>query len=111
MPLYQIKIVIQEYKIDEFVDSLPSLLSGFRKEIGCLDYRVYQDLDEEHAFCIVAEWETHETMQQHFRTQNFVVLIGAARVLGATFEMIMAEVLESGGFERIAKIAAHKTTN
>jgi hypothetical protein len=38
-------------------------------------------------------------MQQHFLTQNFVVLIGAARVLGATFEMIMAEVLESGGFE------------
>ncbi len=111
MPLYQIKIVIQEYKIDEFVNSLPSLLSGFRKEIGCLDYRVYQDLDEEHAFCLVAEWETHETMQKHFLTQNFVVLIGAARVLGATFEMMMAEVLESGGFELSAKIAEHKTTN
>ena len=111
MPLYQIKIVIQEYKIDEFVDSLPSLVSGFRKEIGCLDYRVYQDLDEEHAFCIVAEWQTHETIQQHFLTQNFVVLIGAARVLGETFEMMMAEVLESGNFELSAKIAAHNTTH
>jgi quinol monooxygenase YgiN len=111
MPLYQIKIVIQEYKIDEFVDSLSSLLSGFRKEIGCLDYRVYQDLDEEHAFCLVAEWQTHEAMQKHFLTQKFEVLIGAARVLGATFEMIMAEVLESGAFERIAKIAGHSTTH
>ena len=111
MPLYQIKIVIQEYKIDEFVDSLPSLLSGFRKEIGCLDYRVYQDLDQEYAFCIVAEWQTQEAMQQHFLTQKFEVLIGAARVLGATFEMMMAEVLESGGFELSAKIAAHNTTN
>ncbi len=91
MPLYQIKIVIQEYKIDEFVDSLPSLLSGFRKEKGCLDYRVYQDLDEAHAFCIVAEWETDEAMQKHFLTQNFVVLIGAARVLSETFEMNIAE--------------------
>ena len=91
MPLYQIKIVIQEYKIDEFVDSLRSLLAGFRKENGCLDYSVYQDFDEEHAFCIVADWETHEAMQQHFLTQKFEVLIGAARVLGETFEMNIAE--------------------
>jgi len=111
MPLYQIKIVIQKYKIDEFVDSMRSLVSGFRKEKGCLDYCVYQDLDEEHALCIVAEWETDEAMQKHFLTQKFEVLIGAARVLGETFDMIMAEVLESEDFELSAKIAEHNTTN
>jgi quinol monooxygenase YgiN len=111
MPLYKIKIVIQEYKIDEFVDSLRTLVSGFRKEKGCLDYSVYQDFDEECAFCIVAEWETHEAMQNHFLTQNFVVLIGATRVLGETFEMMMAEVLEPGDFELSAEIAPHNTTN
>jgi quinol monooxygenase YgiN len=111
MPLYQIKIVIQKYKIDEFVDSLRSLLFEFRKENGCLDYCVYRDFDEEHVFCIVAEWETHEAMQQHFLTQKFEVLIGAARVLGETFEMITAEVLELGGFELSAEIAAYNITN
>jgi len=91
MSLYQIKIVIQEYKIDEFADTLRSLLAGFRKENECLDYSVYQDFNSEHAFCIVAEWETHEAMQQHFLTHKFEVLIGAARVLGETFEMNIAE--------------------
>jgi hypothetical protein len=38
-------------------------------------------------------------MEKHFKTQNFEVLIGAARVLGDTFEMNIAEVLESGGFK------------
>jgi quinol monooxygenase YgiN len=111
MPLYQMKIVIKKYKIDEFVDFLHSLLSGLNKEKGCVDCSVYKDLDEEHAYCIVAKWETHEAMQEHFLTQKFEVLIGAARVLGETFEMIMAEVLESGDFELSAKIAAHETTN
>jgi len=111
MPLYQIKIVIQEYKIDEFVDSMHSLVSGFRKEKGCLDYCVYQDFDRELAFCIVAEWETHEAMQQHFLTQKFEVLIGSARVLGETFEMMMAEVLESEDFELSDKIAMRNTTS
>ena len=99
MPLYQVKIVVKKYKIDEFVDFLRSLLSGFRKEKGCLDYCVYKDLDEEYAFCIVAEWETHAAMQKHFLAQKFEVLIGAARVLGETFEMNIAEVLETGGFK------------
>ncbi len=98
MPLYQIKIVIKKYKIDEFVDSMRSLLPEFRKENGCLDCSVYQDFDKEHAFCIVAEWQTHEAMQKHFLTQKFEVLIGAARVLGETFEMIIAEVKERGGY-------------
>jgi quinol monooxygenase YgiN len=82
MPLYQIKIVIQEYKTDEFVDNLRSLLAGFSKENGCLDYSVYQDLDEEHAFCIVADWQTDEAIQKHFLTQKFEVLIGAAGFWG-----------------------------
>jgi quinol monooxygenase YgiN len=96
MLLYQIKIAIKEHKIDEFVDSLRSLVSGFRIEKGCLDYSVYQDFDEEHAFCIVAGWETLEAMQKHLLTQKFEGLIAEAKVFGETFEMIMAEVLYQG---------------
>ena len=111
MPLYQIKIVVKKYKTDESVDSFRSLVAGFRKQNGCLDYSVYQDFDEQHAFCIVADWETHEAMQQHFLTEKFEVLIGAARVLGETFEMIIAEVFESGRVKPSAKIAARNSTH
>jgi len=102
---------MKQYKIDEFVDSMRALLPEFRKENGCLDCCMYQDFDEEHAFCIVAEWETDEAMLEHFRTQNFEVLIGAARVLGDTFEMVMAEVMESERSELSVKIAEHSTTS
>jgi quinol monooxygenase YgiN len=111
MQLYQIKIVIQEYKIDEFVDFLRSLLSKFRKDKGCVDCSVYKDLDAEHAYCIVAEWETQEAMQKHFLTQKYEVLIGAAKVLGEKFEMIVAEVVESEGFELSTKNSARNTTH
>jgi quinol monooxygenase YgiN len=103
MPLYQIKIVIKKYKIDEFVDSMRSLLPEFRKENGCLECSMYQDFDEKHAFCIVTDWETREAMQKHFKTQKFEVLIGAAKVLGETFEMIMAEIKGSRG-HKLAKV-------
>jgi hypothetical protein len=35
-------------------------------------------------------------MEKHLRSRNFRVLIGATRVLGETFEMNIADILETG---------------
>jgi hypothetical protein len=47
-------------------------------------------------------------MEKHFKTQNFEVLIGAARVLGETFEINIAEVQKTGGFKLIEQIASQQ---
>jgi quinol monooxygenase YgiN len=96
---YQIKIAIKQYKTDEFVESMRSFSRKICKEKGCLGYSVYRDSEKENTYSVVGEWKTRQAMEKHFKTQNFEVMIGAARVLGETFEMIMAEVLETGGFE------------
>jgi quinol monooxygenase YgiN len=97
MPLYQIKIDIQENKIDEFVRSLHSLWFKFLKEEGCLSYCVYREFEKENTFCMVGEFTTHEAMKTHFRTRDFEVLVGGAGVLGNAFKMMITEVLEKGG--------------
>jgi hypothetical protein len=38
-------------------------------------------------------------MEKHFKTRDFEVLIGAARVLGESFEMNIAEVEKTGGID------------
>ncbi len=99
MHFYQIKIVVKPYKTDEFVESMRSFARRIRKEKGCLGYSVCRDFEKENTYCVVGRWKTVPAMQRHFKTQNFEVLIGAARVLGETFEMNIAEVLKTGGFE------------
>jgi quinol monooxygenase YgiN len=96
---YQIKIVIKQYKTDEFVKSMRSFSRKIRQEKGCLGYSLYRDSEKENTYSVVGEWKTRPAMEKHFKTQNFEVMIGAARVLGETFEMNIAEVLETGGFE------------
>ena len=96
---YQIKIVVKQYKTDEFVKSMRSFARKIRKEKGCLGCSLYRDSDKENTFSVIGKWRIHPAMEKHFKTQSFELLIGAARVLGETFEMIMAEVLESGGFK------------
>jgi quinol monooxygenase YgiN len=97
--IYQIKIDIKPYKTDEFIKSMRLFARRIRKEKGCLGYSVYRDFEKENTYSVVGEWQTRPAMEKHFKTQNFEVLIGAARVLGETFEMNIAEVLETGGFE------------
>jgi len=91
--IYQMKIEIKPYKQDEFVNSMRSFLPSIRKEKGCLDFSVYQDSEKENTYIVVGEWKTRQAMEKHFQTHEFQVLIGAARVLGETFAMNIAEVI------------------
>ena len=109
MPLYQIRIEIQENKIDEFVRSLQSLWFKFLKEEGCLSYCVYRELEKESTFCLVGEFATHEAMETHFQTRDFEVLVGAASVLGKAFKMMISEILATGGRDLVkSKLASQE---
>ena len=99
MLIYQLKIEIKPYKTDEFVKSMRSFSRKIRKENGCLECSLYRDSDKENTVSVIGKWRTRQAMEKHFKTQNFEVLIGAARVLGDTFEMNIAEGLKTGGFE------------
>ena len=99
MLFYQLKIVVKPYKSDEFVKSMRSFARRIRNEKGCLGYSVYRDSEKENTYSVIGEWKTRPAMEKHFMAQDFEVLIGAARVLGESFEMSTAEVQKSGGFE------------
>ena len=76
-----------------------SFLPKICSQKGCLDFRMYQDTERENMYIVVGEWKTHQAMEKHFKTHDFEVLIGAARVLGETVEMKITEVSKTGGFE------------
>ena len=99
MLTYQIKIALKPYKQDEFVKSIGSLSPTIRKGKGCIGFNFYGDSEKENTFIMVGEWKTRQTMEKHFQTKEFELSIGAARVLGETFEMKIAEVSKTGGFE------------
>ena len=99
MLISQIKIKIKPYKSDEFVESIHMFSRRIRKQKGCLDFNVYRDSEKENFYIIVGEWKTHQALGKQFKTKEFELLIGAAKVLGETFEMKVAEVLKPGGFE------------
>jgi len=57
MFLYQLKVVVAEKKLDEFVDSLRYLTSGIRKEQGCIDFSWYRDFQKKNVYRALGEWK------------------------------------------------------
>jgi quinol monooxygenase YgiN len=99
---YLIKISVKKYKADEFIESIHSLTPEIRKKRGCLRYNLYKNSEKENEYTVVGEWKSRQAMEAHFQTEDYKVLIGAAKVLGETFEMNIAEVSKTGSFD-IAK--------
>ena len=95
------KIMIETDKVDEFLDSLHPLLRDIRKHKGCLDYRMYRDSENESSFCILGEWNSNREMEDYFRTQDYEVLLGATKVLGRSFKLIITQVLETGRYDLV----------
>jgi quinol monooxygenase YgiN len=104
-----IEIVVKKYKKEEFVESINSFKTKFRKQRGCLSYHLYQDSEDENTFRIVGEWKTRQTMEKHFQTREYVLLLGAAKVLGEKFTIETAEISKSGNFDWARQqITSHK---
>ena len=106
MALYQIMVVAKKNKINEFCSSLHPLSCEIRKVKGCLSYWVSRDFEKAATYYISAEWDTHDAMFEHFRSQNFKVLFGAAVVLCESFKMTVAEAIEIGGLELAKSMTA-----
>ena len=98
MVLYQIRIVVEENKFDEFVDTLLQMSKKICNEEGCLDFNLYSDIEKEDAYILLVEWKTLQKMEKHFKRKLFSTLIGMTKVLGSDFDIKINEILEKGTY-------------
>ncbi len=96
---YQLKVVARQYKDDEFVSFLNTISQGFQKEKGCAGFELYRDMQKENAFTIVGIWKNRKAMEEHFQGENYRELLGAAKVLGESYEMKIVALLDKNGLE------------
>jgi quinol monooxygenase YgiN len=96
LPICIFKFVLKQYKSEEFIKSLHSFASKAREQKGCLGFNLYQDSENENKYSLIGEWKTERAMEKYFRSNEYVLLLGAARVLGETFEINITEDGETG---------------
>jgi quinol monooxygenase YgiN len=85
------------------LDILSSVAERSRFEEGCINSRVYQDVDSEPVFMLDQLWASREDLERHLRSEEFrKVLLVVEMSLGPP-EIRFEEVSRSTGVESIEK--------
>ena len=84
-------------KRTEMMQTLLSMIEPTGKENGCLSYEVFSDLEDNHVFSLIEEWETREDLDYHIRSERFSVLLGTKSLLAKPLEMKIHTVSHSEG--------------
>ncbi len=87
MVLLSMRIHIRAAKRWEFLQTAESMLTKLKETEGCMSCNFYQDYEDEHIFCFVQEWKSRRLLDEYLRSNDFGVLLGAAKVLSKPVEI------------------------
>ncbi len=71
-------------KRGELLQTLRSLRVEIAREPGCLQCAVYADVEGGGQVLLVSEWMDQASLTEHLASEDFRILAGASRLLGAS---------------------------
>ena len=75
------RITVSSANRSELFQTILTLLTPVKNEKGCLSSRFYLDSADTNCSMLVEEWETVEDWENHLRSRDCAVLLGAVSVL------------------------------
>ena len=97
-------------KRTEMMQTLLSMVEPAAKERGCLSYDVFCDLEDDHVFSLIEEWETREDLDRHIRSERFSALLGTKSLLAKPSEINIHTVSHSEGMEIVNALRGKGTS-
>ena len=95
------RIIVGPEHRKELFQTLHTLLGPIRREKGCLAYRFYLEDGNENCTVLIGEWETQEDWDNHLRSDDFAVLLGAITVLSNTSNIDFKILSYKAGLETV----------
>lgn len=87
------KLTIKEDMIELFKNSVTELIAETRKEAGCIQYQLFQDINNKKVLSFVEEWESMETLQMHMKSKHFLETVPKLAELEEKESEIMVSTL------------------
>ena len=104
MILLRIFMNVLPEKQKEVLQTLHSLIELSEKEMGCLQYEIFGDIEDEHVFNLISEWETREHLNRHMRSDRFSILLGTKSLLLEPLKIKIVTVADTEGIEVVRSL-------
>lgn len=75
------RITVSSANRSELFQTIQTLLAPVRNENGCLSSRFYLDSADSNSAVLIEEWETEQDWDNHLRSRDCAVFLGAVNVL------------------------------
>lgn len=69
------KSIIEVGKKEEFLALAMKLVKESRKEEGCIEYSLYQDIRNENVVSVIEKWKDQEAIDIHNNSKHFTTIV------------------------------------
>ncbi len=91
---------------NELLYILRNISEDVKKEEGCIDNFIYQNLDDENDLIMIEAWKSKSSLKKHWKSAQFSALLGTKNLLINDPKVEINNVTETKGIEEIEKARA-----
>lgn len=99
MVLASLRVVVPPSKRKEVTQALRSLCGPTEARSGCLGCRVYHADNDENAFLLLQEWETHDALDAYLQSDLCRTILAVMETAIAPPEIRFDTLAHTGGVE------------
>jgi len=85
------KLVVQREQVHKVIEEFKELVNQTRKEIGCLQYELHQEVHDPATLIFFEKWRTMDDLNKHLKTEHF---ISCFKKLGSLVERNDTRIIE-----------------
>ena len=104
MILATLRMLVRPERRNDLLKTLKGMLEPARVERGCLNYRLYEDTENNNAFVLLEQWATQEDLERHLSTDNQRRLLELTDLLSEKPELLFNTVLHTQGIDLIENV-------
>jgi quinol monooxygenase YgiN len=97
-------MIVRPERRGDLLETMRGMLEPARVERGCLNYCLYEDVEDRNTFVLVEEWETQQDLESHIRTENQQRLLALMDLLSEQPELRFNTVSHTAGMDLIANV-------
>jgi quinol monooxygenase YgiN len=99
-----IEIRAKEEKFQEVYQMLLALVPAIRKEKGCIEYRVYRDVEDGNVFFLSVRWRKRADLVNYMGTNSGSALLGAIDFLSETARVMIGKNSPWAGIDTLKRM-------
>lgn len=69
------KVTIQEEHISTYITLAQDLINKSQLEEGCIEYDLYQDIEDKTVLSFIEKWSSMEAIQAHGQTEHYLSIL------------------------------------